>query len=159
MTNDTSLESWCALLLKSAKKNFKFAKIDFYRKIQLYSKKVCKKKFVQKMKNYTFLKSPWPCHFKICKIFCKILNNLIFNQEKLKMCKFPLTGCLQKICNFFRKTCAICFLLSKAFQKAKFYQNLTSESGSKQRFSLLQEKAVIQAVNRRSKWRRIKSSE
>ena len=29
---------------------------------------------------------------------------------------------------------------------AKFYQNLTSGSGSKQRFSLLQEKAVIQAV-------------
>jgi len=72
---------------------------------------------------------------------------MIFNQEKLKMCKFPLTGCLQKISNFFsRKTCAICFLLWKAFQKAKFYQNLTSESGSKQRFNLLQEKAVIQAV-------------
>ena len=71
-----------------------------------------------------------------------ILNNLIFNQEKLKMCKFPLTGCLQKICNF----CAIRFLMSKAFQKAKFYQNLTSVSGSKQRFSLLQEKAVIRAV-------------
>ena len=34
----------------------------------------------------------------------------------------------------------------KAFQKAKFYQNLTSGSGSKQRFSLLPEKAVIQAV-------------
>ena len=32
------------------------------------------------------------------------------------------------------------------FQKAKFYQNLTSGSGSKQRFGLLQEKAVIQAV-------------
>ena len=79
------------------------------------------------MKNYTFLKSPLPFHFK----YAKILNNLIFNQEKLKMCKFPLTGCLQKICNFFRKTCAICFLLSKAFQKAKFYQILTSESGSK----------------------------
>ena len=47
---------------------------------------------------------------------------------------------------FFRKTCAIRFLMSKAFQKAKFYQNLTSGSGSKQRFSLLQEKAVIQAV-------------
>ena len=62
------------------------------------------------------------------------------------MGKFPLTGCLQKICNFFRKTCAIRFLMSKAFQKAKFYQNLTSGSGSKQRFSLLQEKAVIQAV-------------
>ena len=47
---------------------------------------------------------------------------------------------------FFRKTCAIRFLMSKAFQKAKFYQNLTSERGSKQRFSLLQAKAVIQAV-------------
>ena len=69
--------------------------------------------------------------------FCKILNNLIFNQEKLKMCKFPLRGCLQKICNFFRKTCAI--------QKAKFYQNLTSGSGLKQRLSLLQKKVVIQA--------------
>jgi len=34
----------------------------------------------------------------------------------------------------------------KAFQKAKFYQNLTSGSGSKQRFSLLQEKSDIQAV-------------
>ena len=46
----------------------------------------------------------------------------------------------------FRKTCAIRFLMSKAFQKAKFYQNLTSGSGSKQRFTLLHEKAVIQAV-------------
>jgi len=58
-----------------------------------------------------------------------------------KECKFPSTGCLQKICNFFRKTCAIRFLMSKAFQKAKFYQNLTSASGSTQRFSLLQEKS------------------
>ena len=47
---------------------------------------------------------------------------------------------------FSRKTCAIRFLMSKAFQKAKFYQNLTSGSGSKQRFSLLQEKAVFKAV-------------
>ena len=62
------------------------------------------------------------------------------------MCKFPLTGCLRKICNFFRKTCAIRFLMVKAFQKAKFNHNLTSGSGSKQRFSLVQEKAVIQAV-------------
>ena len=36
--------------------------------------------------------------------------------------------------------------MSKAFPKSKFDQNLTSGSGSKQRFSLLQEKAVIQAV-------------
>ena len=80
--------------------------------------------------------------FQICKKFCKILNNLIFNQEKLKMCKFPLTGCLQKNCDFFRKTCSIRFLMSKAFQKAKFYQNLKSGSGLKQRFSVLKEKAV-----------------
>jgi len=83
--------------------------------------------------------------FQICKKFSKILNNLIFNKEKLKMCKFPLTGCLQKMCNFFRKTCAIRFLIR--FQKAKFHQNLTSGNGSKQRFSLLQEKVVIQAVS------------
>ena len=83
--------------------------------------------------------------FQICQNFCKILNNLIFNQEKLKMCKFPLTGCLQKICKFFSQN-LFRFLMSKAFQKAKFYQNLTNGSGLKQRFRLLQEKAVIQAV-------------
>ena len=47
---------------------------------------------------------------------------------------------------FLCKTCEIRFFMSKAFQKAKSYRNLTTESGSKQRFSLLQEKAVIQAV-------------
>ena len=73
------------------------------------------------------------------------------------MCKFPLTGCLQKICNFFRETCAIRFFMLKAFQKAKFYQNLTSGSGSKQIFSLLQEKAVIQAVCLRTEAVGIKS--
>ncbi len=60
-------------------------------------------------KLYIFEK-PFTMPFQICKNFCKILINLIFNQEKLKMCKFPLTGCLQKNCNFFRKTCAIRFL-------------------------------------------------
>ena len=44
------------------------------------------------------------------------------------------------------KTCAIRFLESRAFQKAKNYQNLITESWSKQRFSLFQEKVVIQAV-------------
>ena len=36
--------------------------------------------------------------------------------------------------------------MSMTFQKAKFYQNLKTGNGSKQRFSLLQEKAVFQAV-------------
>ena len=63
------------------------------------------------------------------------------------MCKFSSTGCLQKkLQKFVCKTCAIRFLMSEAFQKAKSFQNLTTESVSKQRFSLLQEKAVIQAV-------------
>ena len=47
---------------------------------------------------------------------------------------------------FLCKTCAFLLLMSKAFQKAKSYQNLTTESGSKKRFSLLLEKAVIQTV-------------
>ena len=89
--------------------------------------------------------------FQMCKNLYKILNNLILNVQ------FPLIGCLQKICNFFRKTGAIRFLESKAFQKAKFYLNLTSGSGSKQRFSLLLEKAVIQAVCLRTQAVGIKS--
>ena len=47
------------------------------------------------------------------------------------MCKFPLTGCLQIICkNVFAK------LVQSVFQKAESYQKLTTENGSKQRFSL-----------------------
>ena len=51
MTNDTSLKSSCALLLESEKKFANLQKLSFYRKIQLYSKNVCKKNFVQKMKH------------------------------------------------------------------------------------------------------------
>ena len=87
----------------------------------MFAKKICPKND----KLYIFEK-PLTMPFQICKNLCKILNNLIFNQE---------------ICNFFRKTSAIRFLMSKAFQKAKFYQNLTCGIGSKQRFSLLQEKS------------------
>ena len=105
------------------------------------------KKICQKNEKLYIFEKPLTMPFQICKNLCKILNNLIFNQEKLKMCKLPLTGCLQKISNFFScKTCAIRFLMSWPFQKANFFQNLTSEIGSKQRFSLLQAKAVIQAV-------------
>ena len=75
-----------------------------------------KKKIVQKMKNYTFLKSLGHA-FQIC----KILNNLIFDQEKLKMCKFPLTGCLQKICNFFlQNLLQFVFLCQRLSKKLHF---------------------------------------
>ena len=56
--------------------------------------------FPKSEKLYIFEK-PLTTPFQICKNFCKILNNLIFNQEKLKMCKFPLTGCSQNLCNLF----------------------------------------------------------
>ena len=115
-----------------------FAKIEFFIAKKSYIENVCKKKFAQKMKNFTFFKKPLTMLFQICKTFCKILNNLIFNQEKLKMCKFPLTGFLQKICNFFFAKLVQCVsLCQRLSKKAKFYQNLTSRSGSKQRFSLL----------------------
>ena len=53
------------------------------------------------------------------------LKTLIYNQEKLKMCKFPLTGCLQKICIFFRKTCEFRFLMSAriGLNKTFVFQN------------------------------------
>ena len=58
--------------------------------------------FAKNEKLYIFEK-PLTMPFQICKNLGKILNNLIFNQEKQKMCKFPLTGCLQKFAIFFAK--------------------------------------------------------
>ena len=71
MTNDTSLESSCALLIESAKKISKFAKIEFFFAKSSYIVKMFAKQIVQKMINYTFLKSPLPCHFKYAKSFAK----------------------------------------------------------------------------------------
>ena len=65
MTNDTSLESSCALLLESAKK---FAKIEFFIAKSSYIVKMFAKKIVQKMINYTFLKSPCSCHLNVQKV-------------------------------------------------------------------------------------------
>ena len=63
---------------------------------------------------------PLPMPFQICKKFCKILNNLMFNSEKLKMCKFPLTGCLQIVCkNFFAKHVQSVSLCHRLFKKLK----------------------------------------
>ena len=65
MTNDISLESSCALLLESAKK-LQISKMEFFIAKSSYIVKMSKK-----MKNYTSLKSPWPCHFKYAKNFAK----------------------------------------------------------------------------------------
>jgi len=56
MTNDTSLESSFALLLESTKKYANLQKLNFYRKIQLYSKNVCKKNLSKNEKLYIFEK-------------------------------------------------------------------------------------------------------
>ena len=89
MTNDTSLESSCALLLESAKKLANLQKLNFIAKssyiVKMFAKKICPKN----EKLYIF-KNPLTMPFQICKKRCKILNNLIFNQEKLKMCKFQV---------------------------------------------------------------------
>jgi len=93
MTNDTSLESSCALLLESAKK------LQICKNwISSYIVKMFAKKIVQKWCIIHFWKALDHAISNMQKV---LQNNLIFNQEKLKMCKFPLTGCLQKICNFF----------------------------------------------------------
>jgi len=84
-------------------------------------KKICPKN----EKLYIFEK-PLTMPFQICKNFCKIFNNLILNQDKLKMCKFPLTGCLQKICNFFfanlLQFVSLCHRLSKKLNFIKIWQ-------------------------------------
>ena len=100
-------------------------------KIPLCSKNVCKKN-VQNWQN----KHSWKAHFIQYYIQnnCTILNNLMFNWGKLKICKFLLTGCMLKIWKLVQ---------SVSVSKKPFrYQNWT-EIGSKQRFSLLQEKVFI----------------
>ena len=74
----------------------------------MFAKKICPKS----EKLYIFEK-PLTMPFQICN-----LNNLIFNQEKLKMCKFPLTGCLQKICNYFSQNLCNSFPYGKCFPKS-----------------------------------------
>ena len=54
------------------KKICKFAKTEFFfAKSSYIVKMFAKKKMVQKMINYTFLKIPLPCHFKYAKNFEK----------------------------------------------------------------------------------------
>jgi len=64
MTNNTSLESFCALLL-DLQKNSKLAKIIFFFAKSSYIVKMFEKKTIQKMINYTFLKNPLTMPFQI----------------------------------------------------------------------------------------------
>ena len=60
--------------------------------------------------------------------------------RKTNNVQISFTNNLQKI---LCKTNSIRFLMSYAFQKTKYYQNLKTENRSKQRFSLLQDQVVI----------------
>ena len=72
------------------------------------------KKICPKNEKLCIFEKPWTMPFQIC----KILNNLIFNQEKLKMSKFPLTGRLQKNCNFFSQNKdLVCYRKKQSFRQ------------------------------------------
>ena len=105
-----------------SKKICKFAKIEFVIAKSSYIVKMFAKKNCPKNEKLYIFEKPLTMPFQIC----KILNNLIFNQEKLKMCKFPLTGCLQKICNFFFaklvQSVSLCHRLSKKLNFFKIWR-------------------------------------
>ena len=115
MTNDTLLESSYALILESAKKLANLQQLSFFLQNPV-------KKKMSKNDNICIFKKPLTMPFQIC----KILNNLIFNQEKLKMCKFFLTGYMQIICkNFFEKlvqSVSFCHRISKKLKIIKIQQ-------------------------------------
>ena len=69
MTNDTSLESSCALLLESAK-NCKFAKIEFFIAKSSYVVKMFAKKIWEKNEKLYIFEKPLTMPFQICKKFC-----------------------------------------------------------------------------------------
>ena len=59
-----------------------------------------KKNFPKNEKLYIFEK-PLTMPFQICKSFCKILNNLIFNQEKNKNVQISFDRLFAKTLEFF----------------------------------------------------------
>ena len=79
------------------------------------------KNYLSKNEKLYIFEKPLTMPFQICKHFCKILNNLIFNQEKLKMCKFPLTAVVcKKIAIFFAKLVQFVSLSQRLFKKLNF---------------------------------------
>ena len=91
----------------------------------MFAKKNC----LKNDKLYKFEK-PLTMPFQISKTFCKILNILMFNKEKLKMSKFPLTGCLQKVCkHFFAKLVQSVSLCHRHSKKLKIIQILQLKVG------------------------------
>ena len=85
----------------------------FYRKIQLYSKNVCKKKICPKNEKLYIFEKPLIMPIQLCKKLMSILNNLMCNKEKLKICIFRWTDFMQIVSKtFFYKNCAFRFFKS-----------------------------------------------
>ena len=127
MTNDTSLKKLLCSTFRICKKLQIFAKIKFFIAKSSYIVKMlfAKKKLSRKWNIIHFWKALDHAISNMQKI-SKILNNLIFNQEKLKMCKFPMTGCLQKIWIFFlaklKQSISLCQRLSEKLNFIKIWQ-------------------------------------
>ena len=86
----------------------------------LYTQEWYKQDFFKKTssRNGVTLEITGTILFSTVKPLILISNNLIFNQEKLNKCKFPLTGCLQKICNFYLQNLCNSYPYVKGFPKS-----------------------------------------
>ena len=78
MTNDTSLESSCALLLESAKKLANLQKLNLFIAKSSYIVKMFTKKICLKNEKLYIFEKPLTMPFQICKKLLQILNNLNF---------------------------------------------------------------------------------
>jgi len=94
------------------KKICKFAKIEFFIAKSSYIVKMFAKKICPKNEKLYIFEKPLTMPFQIF--------------EKLKMCKFPMTGCLQKICNFLfaklKQSVSLCHRFSKKLNFIKIWQ-------------------------------------
>ena len=95
------------LLCSTFRIEFFIAKSSYI--VKMFAKKICPKN----EKLYIFEK-PLTMPFQICKNVCKILNDLIFNQEKLKMCNLFLAKLVKFV--------SLCQRLCKKMNFIKIWQ-------------------------------------
>ena len=113
MTNDTSLESST------------FAIIEFFIATSSYIVKMFAKKNLSKKWKIIHFWKALDHAISNMQIFCKILNNLIFNQEKLKCSNFLWQDACNNFAIFFAKLVqfvSLCQRLSKKLNFIKIWQ-------------------------------------
>ena len=88
---------------------------NIYCKIKLLSKKCAKTKCAWNIMNYTFLKSPWPSHFKYAKSCSKTKNvQISFDRLFAKNLQFFFAKLVQSV--------SLCHRLSKKLNFIKIWQ-------------------------------------